>query len=106
MSSSERSSRGHASASPTSPQPPQKGTAMKTDTRMDLDTRTARTMEMPPGKTDHWVWDERLPGYGLRLRRLSSGDVRRTRYFQYDLAGKTYKLPLGDAMVLPDEKTR
>ena len=79
---------------------------MKGDTRMDLDTRTARALEMPPGRTDHWVWDERLPGYGLRLRRLSNGDVRRTRYFQYDLAGKTYKLPLGDAMVLPDEKTR
>jgi hypothetical protein len=35
---------------------------------MKLTDTTAAGLRMPPGKSEHFLWDESLPGLGVRLR--------------------------------------
>lgn len=35
---------------------------------MKLDAKTAAEATLPPGRTDHFIWDDELAGFGLRLR--------------------------------------
>jgi integrase len=46
---------------------------------------------LPPGKTDHFIWDDDLPGFGVRLR----GDTRRW-VVQYRVSRQTRRESLGD----------
>jgi Phage integrase central domain/Arm DNA-binding domain len=33
-------------------------------------------LDLPKGKTDHFVWDDSLPGFGVRLRRAAGGPLK------------------------------
>jgi integrase len=49
---------------------------------MKLTNDTARTEKLPEGKTDHIVFDEQLPGFGLRVR-LGAKGIKKTWVLQY-----------------------
>jgi integrase len=59
-----------------------------------LTVKSVRTLQLPEGKTDHLVWDDDIPGFGLRLRAGGS----RNWVFQYALGDKQRRLSLGAAM--------
>jgi integrase len=62
---------------------------------MKLDAKTVVALDLA-GKRDLIVFDEELPGFGLRLR--ASGDrVRRSWIAQYRAAGRTRRVLLGSA---------
>jgi integrase len=48
-------------------------------------------LALPEGKADHVVWDDDLPGFGLRLR----GDTRRW-VVQYRISGQSRRESIGD----------
>jgi integrase len=58
---------------------------------MKLIEKTVRTLQLPPGKTDHVFWDAAIPGLGIRLRAGGS----RGWVFQYRLGDKQRRLSLG-----------
>jgi integrase len=60
---------------------------------MKLTVKNARTFQLPAGKQDHIVWDDDIPGFGLRLRAGGS----RNWVFQYALGEKQRRLSLGAA---------
>jgi integrase len=60
---------------------------------MKLSTKNARALQLPAGKQDHIVWDDEIPGFGLRLRAGGS----RSWVFQYALGDKQRRLSLGAA---------
>jgi integrase len=62
-----------------------------------LDVRTVSALALPEGKTEDFVWDTELTGFGLRLRRRSGGGVLRTFVAQYRAAGRTRRSAIGDA---------
>jgi hypothetical protein len=65
-------------------------------------TKTALTaLALPEGKTDHVVWDDDLPGFGLRLR----GDNRRW-VVQYRIAGQSRRESIGDPRKVSLEDAR
>jgi integrase len=72
---------------------------------MKLNAKTVAAAELPPGRDDHVVWDDDMPGYGLRLRE-GGGRVRRTFIIQYRAAGRSRRLLLGSADVLGAEQAR
>jgi integrase len=69
---------------------------------MKLTKATIETLRLPPRKTDHIVFDETLPGFGIRLR----AGGKRSWVAQYRLGGKTRRLSLGDARVVDAEEAR
>src|SRR5450631_1913990 len=60
---------------------------------MKLTAKGVRALAVPAGKTDHLVWDDEIPGFGLRLRAGGS----RNWVFQYALGDKQRRLSLGAA---------
>lgn len=72
---------------------------------MRLTTHAARTLKLPPGKDDHFEWDEDLGGFGVRLRRGAKG-ISRTWYYQYDIGQKTRRIPLGSATATVESEAR
>jgi integrase len=60
---------------------------------MKLTAKNVRAIQLPEGKTDHLVWDDDIPGLGLRLRAGGS----RNWVFQYALGDKQRRLSLGAA---------
>jgi hypothetical protein len=62
---------------------------------MKLTTAIARNLEPPSGKTDYIEWDEDFPGFGVRVR-LGRNRVSRTWVYQYDFAGRTRRITLGN----------
>jgi integrase len=69
---------------------------------MKFTVRTTSALELPPGKTDHIVWDDDFPGFGLRLRDGGSQNW----VFQYALGEKQRRMSLGSAKVVPLVKAR
>jgi integrase len=70
---------------------------------MRLTSQTVAQISCPPGKSDHIEWDDDLPCFGLRCR--ASG-VRRW-IVQYEAAGRTRKITIGDPAIFgPDEARR
>jgi integrase len=60
---------------------------------MKFTERTIAALMLPPGKEDHFEWDDDLPRFGYRLRK--SGDkVNRSWIVQYRHAGQTRKMTL------------
>src|SRR5215831_7958096 len=62
---------------------------------MKLTAKDVRGLELPEGKTDHIVWDDDIPGFGLRMRAGGS----RSWVFQYALGKKQRRMALGAATV-------
>src|SRR5882757_261158 len=60
---------------------------------MKLTVKSVRALHLPKGKSDHLVWDDDIPGFGLRLRAGGS----RNWVFQYALGDKQRRLSLGAA---------
>jgi integrase len=60
---------------------------------MKLTVKNVRALQLPQGKSDHLVWDDDIPGLGVRLRAGGS----RNWVFQYALGDKQRRLSLGTA---------
>jgi integrase len=72
---------------------------------MKLTAKTTAGIRLPAGKADHIVWDDDLPGFGLRLR--ASGDrVTRTYVAQYRAHGRTRRMRIGGFEKLSLEAAR
>jgi len=67
---------------------------------MKLTATTIRAAQLPRGKTEAIIFDDDIPGFGLRLREGGS----RTFVFQYKLGTKQRRMALGSAaaLKLPD----
>jgi integrase len=64
------------------------------------------TLTLPPDKTDWIVFDDDIPGFGIRLRtrRTSTADcpsICSSWIFQYRVGAKQYRQGLGSAKVIP-----
>ncbi len=57
---------------------------------------------LPPGKTDHFVWDSEVPGFGLRLRQGGS----RNFVFWYRVGPQRRKMNLGAASAITAAEAR
>src|ERR1700729_1123867 len=64
---------------------------------MKFTVKTTAALQLPPGKTDHIVWDDDFPGFGLRVRDGGSQNW----VFQYALGEKQRRMSLGSAKVVP-----
>jgi integrase len=63
---------------------------------MRLDLKTVVAAALPKGKTDHIVWDDELPGFGLRLR----AGGHRSWIVQYRTDGHTRRASIAAAAKL------
>jgi integrase len=74
---------------------------------MRLTARTIATLSLPESVTDKIHFDDKLRGFGFRLRRSRRGDkVLSSWIVQYRRAGGTRRVTLGDANVVDCEKAR
>jgi integrase len=62
---------------------------------MELTDTMAATLEPPPGKIEHFEWDSKLPGFGIRLRKLGA-EISRRWYLQYRVGRQQRRESLGD----------
>ena len=69
---------------------------------MKLTKATVDRLKLPPGKTEMIVFDEALPGFGLRVR--SGG--KRTWIAQYRLGSKQRRVTIGTVETLDADKAR
>lgn len=60
---------------------------------MKLTVGNTPALELPPGKADHVVWDDEIPGFGVRLRAGGS----RVWVFQFTVGEKQRRMTLGAA---------
>jgi len=73
---------------------------------LKLTQRSVNALTLPDGKTDHFEWDDTMPGFGYRLRLAAGGKVNRTWTVQYRHAGASRRLLLGSAAVLGADQAR
>jgi hypothetical protein len=73
---------------------------------MKLTQKAVAALTLPVGKTDHFEWDDELPGFGFRLRLAAGSKINRTWTVQYRHAGSTRRLLLGSAAALGAEAAR
>jgi integrase len=71
-----------------------------------LTAKAVAALTLPTGKTDHFEWDDEIPGFGYRLRRGAGGKLLRSWTVQYRHAGATRRLLLGAGEVLSAEQAR
>ena len=62
---------------------------------MKFAQKTVGSLQLPAGKTDHFEWDDELPGFGFRLRLAAGGKLNRSFVCQYRHGGATRRLLLG-----------
>src|SRR4051794_30520253 len=74
----------------------------QTGAAMKLTQANAAKIKMPAGKSEHIEWDERLPGFGLRLRESGS----KNWIVQYKIGAKHRRLTLGSFAELTAEQAR
>jgi integrase len=72
---------------------------------MKLTTTIARNLELPSGKTDHIEWDKDFPGFGIRLR-VGRNRISRKWIYQYDIAGRTRRITLGNVNAIGIDDAR
>jgi integrase len=65
--------------------------------KLKLDSKTVPSLVLPKGRADEICWDADLEGFGLRLRRRTSGDLLRNWVAQYRAAGHTRRITIGSA---------
>jgi integrase len=69
---------------------------------MRLNKITASQVELPIGRAEHFVWDDDIPGFGVRLRAGGS----RKWVFQYRVGRKQRKLTFGDVSAITAQDAR
>src|SRR5436190_6406686 len=69
---------------------------------MKLTQASIDRLALPPGKSDLVVFDDDVPGFGLRLRAGGS----RTFIVQYALGGRQRRMTIGTAKILDAAKAR
>jgi integrase len=69
---------------------------------MKLTAKLTAGLKLPAGKSDHIVFDDAIPGFGLRLRDTGS----RTWIYQYAIGPKQRRLVIGKASAVTAEKAR
>jgi Arm DNA-binding domain len=67
---------------------------------------SATKVELPAHKADHIVFDSVLRGFGLRVRRLAGGAIRRYWIVQYRAHGHARRMIVGDAEKLTAAQAR
>jgi integrase len=67
---------------------------------------TNAKIELPQGKRDHIVFDQTLRGFGLRVRRLAGGVIRKYWIVQYRAHGHARRMNVGDAEKLTAAQAR
>src|SRR3979411_1386025 len=70
--------------------------------QMRLTDTSVAKLKLPPGKSDHFEWDDKLPGFGARIR--SGG--KRTWVVQYRFQGETRRDTLGSVAALGADQAR
>jgi integrase len=68
---------------------------------MKFTVKTAAELELPPGKTEHTVWDDALPGFGVRIRPTS-----KAWRIQYRVGEQQRSESLGDVRKVTLEDAR
>lgn len=69
---------------------------------MKLTKQTIDELTVPPGKAERFVWDETMPGFGLRIR----AGGKRTWVVQYRLGKKQRRVILGTVERLDPDQAR
>jgi hypothetical protein len=69
---------------------------------MNLTQKTVATFELPAGKSEMIVFDDDLPGFGLRLRHGGA----RTWIYQFKLGVQHRRITIGNAVALPAAQAR
>jgi integrase len=67
---------------------------------------TSAKIDLPQGKADLIVFDEPLRGFGLRVRRLAGGVIRKYWIVQYRAHGHARRMIVGDAEKLTAAQAR
>jgi integrase len=67
-----------------------------------LSVKNAASVSLPAGKTDHLVFDDAIPGFGIRLREGGS----KTWIFQYSVAHQQRRMVIGKATAIPADRAR
>ena len=73
---------------------------------MRLTTKTTTALILPPGKSDVIHFDDDLARFGYRLRLASDGKVLRSWIAQYKHGGRSSRVRIGAADVIPAEAAR
>jgi len=69
---------------------------------MRLTAKSIATIELPAGKSDHIVWDDDVPGFGLRMR--AGGN--RSYVFQFKLGDQQRRMALGTVTAIDIGRAR
>jgi integrase len=80
---------------------PAKWEATEEEPTMKLTDSIVNTLQIPPGKSELFAWDDSLPGFGVRLR----GGTRRW-YCQYRVGQQQRRESLGDVRRIKIEAAR
>ncbi len=75
---------------------------------MRLTNDIALTLTLPASKSEHFEWDDTMPGFGLRLRgkARAGGSVARRWVVQYRVGGRQRRESLGDPRKVKIEDAR
>jgi len=60
---------------------------------MEFTTNAIADLDLPVGKSDHFEWDDAMPGFGIRLR----AGGKRVWIVQYRVHGRQRRQTIGDA---------
>jgi integrase len=71
---------------------------------MKLTRAAVEALALPAGKPDHIIWDDTLPGFGVRLR--AGKTVRRTYIVQYRVGHQQRRQNLGDVRAVDLDAAR
>jgi integrase len=69
--------------------------------KIKLDAKIISALELPQGKAEDFAWDTELDGFGLRLRRRTSGDLKRTYIVQYRSGRQQRRSTIGSDKITP-----
>ena len=68
---------------------------------MKLTSDTVAKLKLPPGKTEHTVWDDAIAGFGVRLRPDSA-----TYFFRYRHGKRQPRITIGAVSAMTNAKAR
>jgi integrase len=72
---------------------------------MRLNDQVVRTAQLPEGKTDHFLWDEAVPGFALRVRKSAAGVTKQWLITYRDDLGASRRFAIGSG-ALPAVQAR